>query len=134
MTHDYGMTLASSTTDGSYTTLARIVELGEGKDTVKKIQLNILANVTHKFGAGTITLGDLPFTVEFVKADYTTVRSYFDARSTRWWKVTDTDGNIWKGQAFLSEMTSVPKFGDDDRLKYMVTLTPSDANWTFTAV
>ena len=134
MTHDYGMTLAYSTTDGSYTTLARIVDLGEAKDTVKIITLNILANTTNKMGAGTITLGDLPFTIEFNKTDFNTMRGIFTARSTYWWKVTDTDGNIWKGRAIMKEHTNVPKFGDDDRLKYMITLTPSDADWTFTAV
>lgn len=134
MTHDYGMTLAYSTTDGSYTTLARIVDLGEAKDTTKIIDLNILANTTHKKGAGTITLANLPFTVEFNKTDFNTIRGIYTGRTTYWWKVTDVDGNIWKGRGFICEMTNVPKFGDDDRLKYQVAICPSDADWTFTAI
>lgn len=133
-TLDYGAVLASSTTDGSYTTLARIVDFGESEDSLTKIKLSILANTTHKQAAGTIELADLPFTIEFEKTDFNTVRGYFTARSTRWWKITDVDGNIWKGRAFISKMTNVPKFGDDDRLKYKITLTPSDADWSFTAV
>lgn len=128
------MTLAYSTSDSGYTTLARIVSLGEMKNTVKEIMLNILANITNKAGAGTITVGDLPVEVEFNKTDFNTLIGIFEARSTYWWKITDTDGNVWKGRAFGKEFTKVPKFGDDDRLKYAFTLKPSDADWTFTAI
>lgn len=134
MTHDYGMTLAYSTTDGSYTTLTRVIDLGEGKDTLKVILLNILANTTHKHGAGTITQGPIPLTVEFNKTDYNTMRGIFTARTTYWWKITDTDGNITKGRALINEFPNVLKFGEDERLKYPMSLHPTDADWTFTAV
>lgn len=133
-TLDYGATLASSTTDSSYTTLARIIDMGEAEDSLNAIKLNILANTTHKKAAGTIELADIPIGIEFNKNDFNTVRGYFTDRSTRYWKITDVDGNIWKGRAFISKMTNIPKFGDDDRLKYKVTLTPSDADWSFTAI
>jgi len=134
MIHDYGATLAYSTTDGGYTTLARIVTMGEAKNSVKEIPLNILANITQKFGAGTITPGDIPVEVQLHKTDFTTILGIAEARTTYWWKMTDVDGNIWKGRAFIKEYTKIPKFGDDDRLKWSFVLKPSDADWTFTAV
>lgn len=132
-THDYGGTLASSTTDSGYTTIARIIDIDLGEDVMTTFRANILANTTHKKGAGCIELGDIVIQIEFNKTDYNTIFGYFTARTARWWKVTDVDGNIWKGQALLSKFKKV-SMGKDDRQVYQITLTPDNADWTFTAI
>lgn len=135
-TLDYGATLASSTTDGSYTTHAGIIDIEEAEDVLSMIKLSILANTTHKKMGGTFELGDIPVMIEFAKTLYNTLHGYFTSKADRWWQITDADGNIWKGQAMISRWKK-PKFrasGDGDRLTYNITLTPTQANWTFTAV
>lgn len=134
-TLDYGATLHSSTTDSSYTLHAGIIDIDEAEDKLSVIKSSLLANRTHHKDPGTFELGDVPILIEFDKTLYATIHGYFTGASVRWWKITDTDGNVWKGRAFLSSFKK-PKFkasADGDRLTYMITLTPSDADWTFTA-
>lgn len=131
--HDYQATLAYSDSDSGYTTFAGIIKINGSEDVVTMIKAAILANVTHKKSAGCIELGDWQIDVEFEKAIFNTVNGFFTGRTKKWWKITDIEGNTIRGQALISKRKN-PTFGDDDRMKWSLSLTPSDANWSFTSV
>lgn len=130
--HDYGATLAYSDVDSGYTTFAGVISINGSEDVVTMVKAAIIANITHKKLAGCIELGDWMMDIEFEKTIFNTVNGFFTGRSTKWWKITDIQGNIIKGRAVISKRKH-PDFGKDDRMIWRVTLTPTDADWTFTA-
>lgn len=131
--HDYGATLAYSDVDSGYTTFAGILKINGSEDVVTMIKAAILANTTHKKMAGCIELGDWQIDIEFEKTIFNTVNGFFTGRTKKWWKITDLQGNVIKGQANISKRKH-SDHGNDDRLIWRISLTPTDADWTFTAV
>jgi len=111
-TTTYLGTLQYDSGSSVYVDVGELVEFDPPLRTITPVQNSHLASpsATHTAQAGFIKPGEVPFKINFKKADYNTLNSHFTGRANRNYRVryndgsTATNGSNLVFEAFVSEL------------------------------
>lgn len=126
----FGSTLAHcDTIDGSYTDLAEVIEITpqpESGGAAQAGHLNSDDGYEEHIGTGKITTGTISATLNFIEAEFATLRALLSV--AHFWKITYNDGHTSRGTLVMGGILTECSQGaldDEDRVTLELEIQPT---------